>query len=375
MTDGCASIFNILGAFVDLRDIHVSPPPLLCEIQATARQSNPRPEFRVPHPFPSARDVGRSLDQAVGLLYFNLASIMWTSCFAFTLYRDHAPTNSFRRDHRRCPSSPIKKRRAATHHPALPLRRDTLRRYEISFHLLCWPVPAALAGTVAFLGFLGDSGAPSRPNLSRPRRLRPAPVATHRPSIPPPPAPGSWCALGPAYAHQYLLCFYLPLLCAFAYNFFTYALVPRSARDLAGMSPSASARVVSAGASAGLRRHTAHRAGVAALGRAARDAHDLAVSSRVRRRVATLAHRALPGEFPGRCAAGRCTIVQVKASRRRSSQVLLWGAEKAPSFALAALEALCMPLQGALNAAVYGWSLPSIRDMCVRASGASRAPL
>lgn len=31
-------------------------------------------------------------------------------------------------------------------------------------------------------------------------------------------------------------------------------------------------------------------------------------------------------------------------------------------FVLAAAEAICMPLQGALNAAVYGWSLPSIRD-------------
>ena len=44
-------------------------------------------------------------------------------------------------------------------------------------------------------------------------------------------------------------------------------------------------------------------------------------------------------------------------------------------YLLAVGEAVCMPLQGALNAAVYGWSLPSIRDMCVRASGASRARL
>jgi len=35
----------------------------------------------------------------------------------------------------------------------------------------------------------------------------------------------------------------------------------------------------------------------------------------------------------------------------------------APAFPLAVLEAVCMPLQGALNAAVYGWSLPRIRDM------------
>ena len=48
--------------------------------------------------------------QAVGLLYFNLASIMWTSCFAFTLYRDVVPS----------------------------YRRQALRKYELSFHLLCW---------------------------------------------------------------------------------------------------------------------------------------------------------------------------------------------------------------------------------------------
>ena len=30
-------------------------------------------------------------------------------------------------------------------------------------------------------------------------------------------------------------------------------------------------------------------------------------------------------------------------------------------YLLAVGEAVCMPLQGALNAAVYGWSLPSIR--------------
>ena len=34
-----------------------------------------------------------------------------------------------------------------------------------------------------------------------------------------------------------------------------------------------------------------------------------------------------------------------------------------PAFIAAAIEALCMPLQGALNAIVYGWSLPSIRDV------------
>ena len=34
-----------------------------------------------------------------------------------------------------------------------------------------------------------------------------------------------------------------------------------------------------------------------------------------------------------------------------------------PAFTFALLEAICMPRQGALNALVYGWSLPSIRDV------------
>lgn len=32
------------------------------------------------------------------------------------------------------------------------------------------------------------------------------------------PHAGPWCALGPAYSFEYLLCFYLPLVCAFAFN-------------------------------------------------------------------------------------------------------------------------------------------------------------
>ena len=55
LTDCVASIFNVLGAIVDLGSLlrPVGKPPYLCVLQA------------------------------VGLLYFNLASIMWTSCFAF----------------------------------------------------------------------------------------------------------------------------------------------------------------------------------------------------------------------------------------------------------------------------------------------------
>ena len=52
--------------------------------------------------------------QALGLLYFNLASIMWTSCFAFTLYRDLVPS----------------------------YRRQALRTYETIYHSICWPVSA-----------------------------------------------------------------------------------------------------------------------------------------------------------------------------------------------------------------------------------------
>ena len=101
-TDCFAAAFNILGVFVDVDQLlrPDSKLPFLCEVQA------------------------------VGLLYFNLASIMWTSCFAFTLYRDVAPS----------------------------YRRQALRTYELYFHLLCWPLPALLCGSVAALGYLGDSG-------------------------------------------------------------------------------------------------------------------------------------------------------------------------------------------------------------------------
>ena len=55
LTDAAAAFFNILGVFVDVHAL-LRPDgaiPFLCALQA------------------------------VGLLYFNLASIMWTSCFAF----------------------------------------------------------------------------------------------------------------------------------------------------------------------------------------------------------------------------------------------------------------------------------------------------
>ncbi|EOD41770.1 hypothetical protein EMIHUDRAFT_194276 [Emiliania huxleyi CCMP1516] len=132
VADGFASIFNMCGVLVDTAYPAAdgapgdSPSPL-CEVQA------------------------------VGLLYFNLASIFWTSCFARTLYRD------------------------------------------LTFHALCWPLPALLAGGTYALGYVGDAG--------------------------------SYCAVGPDFTPQYLLAFYLPLVGAFAFNTATYALVCRSATE------------------------------------------------------------------------------------------------------------------------------------------------
>ena len=37
--------------------------------------------------------------------------------------------------------------------------------------------------------------------------------------------------MGPAYSREYLLCFYLPLVCAFAFNIIVYALVRRHSRE------------------------------------------------------------------------------------------------------------------------------------------------
>ena len=212
LTDCFAALFNILGAFVDVDALLRSSGkvPFLCDLQA------------------------------VGLLYFNLASILWTTCFAFTLYRDVVPSH----------------------------RRHALRGYELYFHLLCWPVPAVLAGAATQLGYLGDAG--------------------------------SWCALGLAYSFQYLVCFYVPLLLAFTFNVITYAAVLAHSRE---------------------------------------------------RRVSRITSLYLLG----------FAVVWLPSLLCRL-QVFLSGS-RAPPYALAALEAACMPLQGALNALVYGWSLPSIRDV------------
>ena len=90
VADGCAALFNMMGAFVDVPALQKrGTPSVLCEVQAA------------------------------GLLYFNLASIMWTSCFAFTLYRDLVPS-SF----------------------GVGTGRRALRTYESYYHALCWPVRA-----------------------------------------------------------------------------------------------------------------------------------------------------------------------------------------------------------------------------------------
>ena len=214
LTDACASAFNILGAFVDVDRLVRPEPgeglPVLC------------------------------LLQAVGLLYFNLSSILWTCCFAFTLYRDVVPS----------------------------YRRQALRRYEAYFHMLCWPVPAGLTLAASYFGDLGDAG--------------------------------SWCALSLQYSEQYLICFYLPLLAAFTFNLVTYSCVLSHSRE---------------------------------------------------RRVSRITSLYLLG----------FAVVWLPSLICRT-QVFL-----SPTHTLtlppAALEALCMPLQGALNALVYGWSLPSIRDV------------
>ncbi|KAG8458890.1 hypothetical protein KFE25_004224 [Diacronema lutheri] len=208
VTDLLASVFNVLGAFVDVHTVLITETSTLCYVQA------------------------------LGLLYFNLASITWTSCFAFTLYRDVVPS----------------------------YRRFALRKYEVYFHALCWPLPGVLSLVCWRLKLLGDAG--------------------------------SWCAIRSSHAREYLLVFYLPLVLAFGFNVGTYALVWWGSRE--------------------------------------------------RRVTRTTSLYLLAFAFvwlPSLTKAIKVYFFDLHAG-----------------FALAAAEAICMPLQGALNAAVYGWSLPSIRD-------------
>eukprot|EP00967_Tisochrysis_lutea_P064662 scaffold83818_cov35-Tisochrysis_lutea.AAC.4 len=95
----------------------------------------------------------------------------------------------------------------------LALSIAATRRYEIYFHLICWPIPAMLTGMTFALGYLGDAGAPHAGD--KPTSLR-EPVLNFTPLLPA--CIGPFCALGPAYAPQYLLSFHAPLLCAFFFN-------------------------------------------------------------------------------------------------------------------------------------------------------------
>ena len=143
LTDCMAAVLHILGATLDIQLLlHQIPrPPVICNVQAA------------------------------GLLYFNLASMLWTSCFAFTLYRDVVPSH----------------------------RRHALRKYELYFHALCWPLPAVLTGVCTSLS--GGSF-------------------------------GSSCVFGLGNLRQYyFLCFYGPLLAAFAFNLLTYTAVLSHSRE------------------------------------------------------------------------------------------------------------------------------------------------
>ena len=216
LTDLMAAAFNIIGAIADIQQLFQpeSKEMLLCELQAT------------------------------GLLYFNLASIMWTSCFAFALYRDVVPS----------------------------YRRHALRKYEFSFHALCWPVPAVLAGSCFYLGYLYGYSA----------------------------TPNAWCALQLGHSQRFLICFYGPLLAAFTFNLITYTAVLSHSRE---------------------------------------------------RRVSRITSLYLLG----------FTVVWLPSLGAQLQAML--SSTHEPDFVPAALEALFMPLHGALNALVYGWSLPSIRDV------------
>eukprot|EP00964_Phaeocystis_antarctica_P088902 scaffold56605_cov63-Phaeocystis_antarctica.AAC.2 len=161
-------------------------------------------------------------------------------------------------------------------------------------------VPAVLAGTAAALGYLGDSG--------------------------------PWCALGPAYSREYLLCFYLPLVCAFAFNIIVYALVRRHSRE----------------------RRVSRTTSLYLLGFVIVWFPSLLRRLQVRQGAARRrAAAAVPTTLGGASTDGApppAAAWQVSYMKRSPAGYLL-----------AVGEAVCMPLQGALNAAVYGWSLPSIR--------------
>ena len=174
----------------------------------------------------------------LGLLYFNISSMSWTACFAFTMCRDTLPS----------------------------FRRRAFRKYEAYFHALCWIAPFAIILVEYHL---------------RDWKLAP-----------------SCCSVVLLYATQYLVSFYLPLVSTLLFVSCTYVLV--------------------------IRRSAGRR-----------------ISQQMSLFLLAFAIVWLPP-----------LISRV--------QVLVWGA---PNFEISLLVALCMPLQGLLNAVIYCWALPTIREM------------
>ena len=216
-----------------------------------------------------------------------------------------------------CPSTP---RGAQTlYRDVVPsYRRHALRAYEIVFHLLCWPVAAVLAGVFA---------------LTRGAAARGGDLTDL----------AAWCMPSPAAESLALgLCLYGPVLLAVGFTLVTYATVQQHSRErrvsritsyyLLSFAvcwlPSLVCRIL-AWAHSG----SSHGSGSGDGGVAAGSSSGSGGS----------------GGSGGRGAG--------------AGGALAAGGDYFPPFVLLVLEAFCLPLQGALNALVYGWSLPSIRDV------------
>lgn len=185
--------------------------------------------------------------QSVALIYFNLASILWTSCFAYTLYRDIM----------RCAKPELYHLRFAcvciSHFVELPRssllslssrhrshRRQALKMYEVYFHVICWPLAAVPAGVLAWYASGSEvsavspwTNAPSCPPVSVVMigllpltRL----VQLIR-CVPPDQEVESWCAMELTYTKEYLTCFHCPLTAALAFNLLIYVAVLRNSRE------------------------------------------------------------------------------------------------------------------------------------------------
>jgi hypothetical protein len=274
VADGCAALFNMMGAFVDVPALQKrGTPSVLCEVQAA------------------------------GLLYFNLASIMWTSCFAFTLYRDLVPS-SF----------------------GVGTGRRALRTYESYYHALCWPVRAR-AHTHARHRRARPSSRACR--ASRCRCLRCSPARLRRW------ATSATRGLGARWGrpiHASTCCASTCRSCAPSPS------TSSSTRSCGGTAES--------GASAAPPRSIS--SGSSSCG--SRRSCDGCRCGAARRGSAAAAAPTSPGASADGAPPPPAAAWQVSYMKR-----------SAAGYLLAVGEAVCMPLQGALNAAVYGWSLPSIR--------------